>query len=431
MTPPEPAPESASPDVPLPSAAATLRPAIRMTAGPWAWLLRAAALASFLAAVTGVLVAPGLRGLAADRIVDASNRLAWTFAYFMFGLLVAAIILAALQLSRGARARNLGNGIAVSIAGLTMALAAPALVRPLPTVMAAILAVVASLAAIVGGLRGLRAKHTRAVAALMLSFAMAALLRIFAWDLARMAGDNGNTSLYATARGVATAALLLEAIGQMIAAAWLGTRSRFGGQFLSSIAVALAWVLTYGAALGASANAKPWEAAAHIALATATGLPRPYGPNGLGVFLLAASISAGGGGRRAAWADRGGPRGPEPLAHRARHVRRPDPCPRGDGRCALADARRDRRAGDVAVAPRPARREPEDGRRTGSAHLRGREALLPLAGPGVRLYVSPRDASRLATPRPSTMVRPREPFRRVAPGRVIGSGSGRRRAILP
>ncbi len=290
MTPPEPAPESASPDVPLPSAAATLRPAIRMTAGPWAWLLRAAALASFLAAVTGVLVAPGLRGLAADRIVDASNRLAWTFAYFMFGLLVAAIILAALQLSRGARARNLGNGIAVSIAGLTMALAAPALVRPLPTVMAAILAVVASLAAIVGGLRGLRAKHTRAVAALMLSFAMAALLRIFAWDLARMAGDNGNTSLYATARGVATAALLLEAIGQMIAAAWLGTRSRFGGQFLSSIAVALAWVLTYGAALGASANAKPWEAAAHIALATATGLPRPYGPNGLGVFLLAASI---------------------------------------------------------------------------------------------------------------------------------------------
>ena len=95
----------------------------------------------------------------------------------------------------------------------------------------------------------------------------------------------------------------------MIAAAWLGTRSRFGGQVLSSIAIGLAWVLTYGAALGASATAKPWEAAAHVALATATGLPHPYGPNGLGVFLLAASILLAGVAAAAAAAGRRRPRG--------------------------------------------------------------------------------------------------------------------------
>jgi len=245
---------------------------------------------AFLAAVTGVLVAPGLRGLAPDRVVNATNLLARTFAYFLGGSLIVAVVVAAMELSNKSVSRSAWNGLQVSAAGLVVAIASPSLVQPLPTILSAALAVVASLAVFAGGLRGLRASHTRAVAVVMLSFGAAGLLRIAGWDLARVAGESGNTTQYALARGVATVAVVCEAVGQMVAAAWLGTRSRLAGQVLSSLAIGLAWVLTASAAHGASVSASPWEVAAHIALASAIGLPEPYKLGGLAVFLLAGSI---------------------------------------------------------------------------------------------------------------------------------------------
>jgi len=265
-------------------------PRIVLGGGPWSWLLRTTAVSTFAAAVAGVMVAPGLRGLAPDRIVVRTNQLGWTLAYFAVGLLVSAIVAAVIELSRGARSRSAVTGAAVAAGGLVAALAVPAMLRPLPPQLAVGLAVVASSVAALGGVRGLRAQHTRAVGLLMLSMAVAGLARVVAWDLARRAGDSGNTGLYAASRVVATAALGFEGFGQMLAAAWLGTRSRVLGQLLSSVAVGLAWLLTYAAAVGASVDARPWQAAAHIGLATATSLPQPYGPPGLAVFLLAASI---------------------------------------------------------------------------------------------------------------------------------------------
>jgi hypothetical protein len=238
----------------------------------------------------GILVAPGVRGLASDRVVEDANQVAWTFAYLVAGLLVMLVVYGAIELSRSSRAKSPLAAAAVSAAGLVAALTTPALQRPLFPALAAALALVTVTVVVLGGVRGLRVKHTRAVAALMLAFAAAGLVRVVAWELARRAGDAGDTRLYEVARVMATAALLFEGLGQMVAAAWLGTRSRFGGQVLSSLAVALAWLLTYAASVGAGVNAKPWQAAAHIALATATGLPQPYGPTGLAVFLLAASI---------------------------------------------------------------------------------------------------------------------------------------------
>jgi hypothetical protein len=244
----------------------------------------------FVAAILGVLVAPGLRGLATDRVVNACNRLAWTFGYFVAGLLVTAIVLAALELARASRLISVWSGFAVGMAGLAVTLSTPALLKPLPPIVAAALAVVTAVTVIAGGAQALRAKHTRAVGAVMLALALAGLLRVSAWDLARMAGDAGNTRLYTVARLVATGGLLLEAVAQMIAAAWLGTRSRVGGQLLSSVAVAAAWVLTASASAGASASAHPWQVAAHIAVTSAFTLPQPLGPGGLAVFLLAGSI---------------------------------------------------------------------------------------------------------------------------------------------
>jgi hypothetical protein len=255
-----------------------------------AWLLRTTAVVGFLAALAGVLVAPGLRGLARDRVVDAGNRVAWTLAYAMCGLLAALIVMATLEVSRTARRQTVWTGIGVSAAGLALALAAPALLRPLQTSAATGLAVVTSFAVLVGAAQGFRARHTRAVALVMISLATAAIFRVVAWNLARAAGDWGSTQLYATARVVATVALGFEALAQMIAAAWLGTRSRLGGQALASVAIGLAWILTFSASRGANATASRWEGAAHVAVASALGLPHPYGPDGLAVFLLAASI---------------------------------------------------------------------------------------------------------------------------------------------
>jgi hypothetical protein len=290
MSPPESLRDPALPDVREPLESPPASSPTRRTSAGSSWLLRATAVVAFFGALMGVIIAPGLRGLAKDHVVDASNRFAWTLAYLMSGLLVTLIVTATLELSRKARAYNVWKGIGASAAGLAVALAAPALLLPLPTLVAAALAVVTSFAVFAGAIPALRAKHTRAVAAVMLSLAAAGLLRIVAWNLARVAGEHANTGLYATARTVATAAVVLEAVGQMIAAAWLGTRSRFLGQGLSSLAIVLAWGLTFSAARGAHGTASPWEAAAHIALASAAGLPQPFGPNGLVVFLLAGSI---------------------------------------------------------------------------------------------------------------------------------------------
>jgi hypothetical protein len=270
--------------------ASSREPLTRLTPSRSQWLLRTTGVIGFVAALTGVLIAPGLRGLARDHVVDMSNHLAWTLAYFFSGLLVAIIGIAAYQLSSTVRFQNAWKAMGVSAAGLASALAAPALFKPLPALEAVALAVVTSFVVLTAATSALRASHTRAIALLMAFLAVAGLLRVVAWDVARVAGDSGNASLYAKARGLATAAVVFEVLGQMVAAAWLGTRSRLGGQALSSFAVGVAWILTYGAAQGASATAKPWAVAAHFALATASSLPQPYGPNSLTVFLLASSI---------------------------------------------------------------------------------------------------------------------------------------------
>jgi hypothetical protein len=137
---------------------------------------------------------------------------------------------------------------------------------------------------------GLRATHTRGVAIIMGAFGIAGLLHLVAWQVGSVAGDRASTSLYGVAQGIATAAVLFEAFGQMAAAAWLGTRSRVMGQGLSSLAVAVAFILTWGAAHGASPTAAAWEAGLHTALANAAGLPPPLGLSALATFLACASM---------------------------------------------------------------------------------------------------------------------------------------------
>jgi hypothetical protein len=254
------------------------------------WLLRTAAVAGALGSALGIVVAPGLRGIATDRLVDAANRLSWTFGYFMAGLLVTAIVLACVELSRDSRIPMVIRAVAIGASGGVLSFAAPSLLTRLPSILALMLVFATSFVSLAAGAVAMRARHTRAVAIVVTAFALAALLRFGAWELAKLAGDRLSQRLYAYSRGVQTGSFVVEGLGQMVAAAWLGTRSRVIGQTMSSAAIAGAFFVTWGAARGALATALPWQSALHLALADAPGLPPPYGLNAFAIFLVVAAI---------------------------------------------------------------------------------------------------------------------------------------------
>jgi hypothetical protein len=252
--------------------------------------LRGTAIVSVVATSLGVVVAPGLRGVAQDAVVERVNALAWALSYFMCGLVVTTIMAATFELARAARVNVVTRAAAIGASGGVLALAAPALARSLPSSVALALAVAASVGTFAAAWEGVRRPHTRAVAVVLATFAFASLTRVVSWELARIAGEQSSMRLYTISRGVATGALVVEGLGQMFAAAWLGTRSRLLGQALSSAAVAGAFLLTWNAARGASDMAAPWQSALHVALGSAPGLPQPFGMSALAVFLVVCSI---------------------------------------------------------------------------------------------------------------------------------------------
>jgi hypothetical protein len=252
--------------------------------------LRLTAGASVVSAALGLIVAPGLRGVAADAVVDPVNRVAWALAYWMCGLVVTTIVLAILELTRAWRLHVVARATAIGAAAGVVALSTPAIARTLPQPFALALAAAASMACFASASEGLRRPHTRAVAIVFVTFAIAALSRVISWEIARAAGESSSVRLYALSRGIATGAWIIEALGQMFAAAWLGTRSRLLGQAMALAAVAGAFLLTWNAARGAGDFAAPWQTALHVALGSAPGLPQPFGLSALAVFLVVASI---------------------------------------------------------------------------------------------------------------------------------------------
>jgi hypothetical protein len=257
------------------------------------WFLRVTAIVSVFATGLGIMILPGVRGLAPDRVVATTGRLTSTFAYFMCGLVIAACVRACFELSRAMRMSIAARVVAIGGAVGVLAFAAPALLVHLPMPVAMAMSLSAVTATLAAGWATLRVSRTRAVGVIVVAFGSAALLRLAAWEISLIAGDRANVSLYALSRGVATGGVVLEGVGQMIAAAWLGTRSRFGGQALSSLAVAVAFVLTWGAVRGASSSAEDWQAGLHTALSGAPGTPPPFGLGALATFLVPAAMLLG------------------------------------------------------------------------------------------------------------------------------------------
>jgi hypothetical protein len=264
-----------------------------VSAGPAlraAWFLRTTAVVSVAATALGVVAMPGAKGLFGDGIIGPLSRATWSMSYMMAGLCIAASVIACFELSRAMRMAVGPRVVAIGAAGAVLAFSAPALLIRLPTPVTLAMAVATVLVTLAAVWEGIRVTHTRAVAVVAGAFALAGLLRIVAWQVGAVAGDRASTSLYSLAQGIATAAVAFEGFGQMATAAWLGTRSRVAGQGLSSLAIAAAFVMTWGASHGASATAPAWQAGLHTALAGAPGLPAPFGLGALATFLVSASI---------------------------------------------------------------------------------------------------------------------------------------------
>ncbi len=263
------------------------------------WLVRAIGACAILATVLGVIIAPGLHGNATDAVVNLWDRVATVFAYAMAILTSAGVIVSTADLIGSRRAETVPGAIIVAGSSLLVVLLVVSVARayvlpdsPPQLQVTLLVAVVASAVASTAAGLAVRRPHTRALGLLLTTFAFAALVRLAAWELATLGGERANVGLYAASRGVATVGVVIEGLGQLAAAVWIGTRSR-AGLVMSSFAAAAAFVVTWGAALGGHTDASPLASALHSSLSAVATLPAPYALSGAASFLTVSAVLLG------------------------------------------------------------------------------------------------------------------------------------------
>lgn len=271
--PDSPAPSSRSPD----SYARMANPALRS-----AWLLRTAALVAIIALALGVVVAPGLKGVASDGVVGRWDTGAATFAYAMGLLLVGLLATGLFDLMRTPRLSGGVRGAMIAGASVVVALVIPSFVHTLAPLGSVVLIAGGTTVALVGGLVAMRTPHTRAGGLLLVLMACSALTRLVAWRIAM--GTSDSVSGYGVARGFATVSIVFEGFAQAATVVWVGMRGRWVGQLVTPLALAGAFVLVWGAGQGRGEDAAQWQSALHGALAWVPP-PEPYGLGTLSVFF--------------------------------------------------------------------------------------------------------------------------------------------------
>lgn len=259
------------------------------------WLLRVAAFAAVVAGMMGVMIAPGVRGNAGERIVNLVDCSSATLSFFLLLALVALVGWGAFELVREREGEAMPR---LALVGSSAAVVALVLVgvalhdRNLSHTETATLitAAGAGVCVIAGAYVAARAPHTRAAAAVLIILAFAALTRLGAWELAKSASERADVRMYAISRGLATAGVVLEGGAQLVAVMWLWARSKLAGQLGATLAVVGAFLLTLGVAKGVHATAAPWQAVLHTALGDAPGIPPPFWFDGFATFLVPASL---------------------------------------------------------------------------------------------------------------------------------------------
>jgi hypothetical protein len=259
------------------------------------WLLRVAGFTAVAAGATGVVLAPGLRGHASEGGVVWAERAAGTLAYFLFAVLLGLLVWGVVELVRShgigvfTRSALIGGGVVVGFATFLIGMF-PSMVLGRGPALAILIAAATILTAIAAAQASARAPHTRALAGMLFALAFAAIARMAAWEIALAASERASVQLYNVSRGLATAGVMFEAFGQLVAVTWLGTRSKLAGQLGSSAALVGAFILTWGVAKGMHGDAALWQGVLHTALADAPGLPAPFGLDAVATFLVPASL---------------------------------------------------------------------------------------------------------------------------------------------
>jgi hypothetical protein len=261
----------------------------------YGWLLRTTGWCALVATVLGVIVAPGLRGYATDASVVAWDRAAMVLSYAAAILACAGAVTGATDLAFSRRAENASGALVVSGTSLVVVLLVVAVLHarrmpdsPAPWQLLVGIALVASSVASTAAWRAMAGPHTRALSIVVSAFALAALLRVGAWELARAASERGPV-LDLASRTMATVAVVLEAVGQAVSAAWVGSRAR-AGLVASSLAAVLAFAVTWGAAWGGHSDAPSWASALHSVLGESPVLPAPFGLSAAQSFLGASAV---------------------------------------------------------------------------------------------------------------------------------------------
>lgn len=257
------------------------------------WLLRVTAVTAVFAGALGVIVAPGVRGNAGEHVVDSAEKAAAASSYFLLALLVAVTLWAAAEL---VRARDVWTPVRIALVGLgglVIAFSGLGLRDRLPELFAVAVSAATSAAALAAATAAVRTPHTRALSGLLLALAFASISRLGAWELARYASERASLSAYGMSRGLATAGVVFEAAGQLVAVTWLGTRTKLAGQVGAVVAVVLAVVVIYGVREGLHSGASLWQSVLHTALADAAGVPPPYALQSFAIFLVPCSLLLG------------------------------------------------------------------------------------------------------------------------------------------
>ncbi len=279
--------EAEAPRPPAAPAPAPISPVL-----PAGWLLRSTAITASAAATLAFILAPGVRGNASEAVVVWMNRISVVFAFFLLLLLVSLAVWGAIELLRTRGVPSGSRAVMLVSGAVVVALSSPGLRDRVPPLYAGLIAIAAAVATLAGAYGSAGAPHTRAVAAVLAVLGFAALARLGAWGLALYAGDIASVRYFSMSRGLATAGVLFESAGQLLAVMWLSTRGRGGalGQLGAFVALVGALIVTWGVARGVHSDAATWQAVVHTALADAAGLPPPYGLDALATFLLPASL---------------------------------------------------------------------------------------------------------------------------------------------
>ncbi|MBX3232967.1 MAG: hypothetical protein KIT84_11705 [Labilithrix sp.] len=242
------------------------------------------------AKLAGVVIAPGARGIFGEREVVLVETIAGTLAYTLAGLLVALICAASFELARAKTVHVATRGSVVAVSGLVVALASPAVVERLPTLPSLALAVITSFAVVVAGLTVFRAPRTRAIGGVLALLAFGGLCRALAWETSAASFERGSMGLHDVARVLATIAVGTQALAALVAAGWIGTRSRWRGRVLANAAILAAFLVTWLAARGAD-SPSAFESVLRTSLPAAAAVtPAPYVLGSIAVFLVPASI---------------------------------------------------------------------------------------------------------------------------------------------